>query len=305
MVSAYFVGLVGVEQAVSGGRRVRGRPGVVVVSVRPSVSGGGLGAGGASGAAPDTTHGEGRRRWRGLDLGRVQASISRPMRRGCAARSMGWWWRGGVGASRRRPHVGSSTTRWPGWRCSTSKIGGHRLLRVAWRTVGAIVDPGRGREDRTSQDPFDGLRRIGIDEISYKRGYRYLTGGRRPRQRPAGVGRQGPDQDDLARFFDAARARAVRADQPCLRRRGGVHRLRSSPSAARTRSVAADPFHVVAWANDALDEVRRSRLEQAGPRPGWSPTRSGWARSGSRPAHRPVKALKDRPGSRCGRTRRI
>jgi hypothetical protein len=29
-------------------------------------------------------------------------------------------------------------------------------------------------DGRAAHDPFDGLRRIGIDEISYKRGYRYL-----------------------------------------------------------------------------------------------------------------------------------
>ena len=46
-------------------------------------------------------------------------------------------------------------------------------MRVAWRTVGAIA--GRVVADaRAARDPFDGLRRIGIDEISYRRGHKYL-----------------------------------------------------------------------------------------------------------------------------------
>ncbi len=39
------------------------------------------------------------------------------------------------------------------------------LLRVSWETVGAIVDRVVAR-DRARVDPFDGLVRIGIDEIS-------------------------------------------------------------------------------------------------------------------------------------------
>lgn len=47
------------------------------------------------------------------------------------------------------------------------------LLRVAWRTVGAIIT--RVNADvEASVDRLAGLRRIGIDEISYKRGHRYL-----------------------------------------------------------------------------------------------------------------------------------
>jgi len=48
------------------------------------------------------------------------------------------------------------------------------MMRVAWRTVGSVVSRVVAG-GRAAHDPFDGLRRIGIDEISYKRGHRYLT----------------------------------------------------------------------------------------------------------------------------------
>ena len=47
-------------------------------------------------------------------------------------------------------------------------------LRVAWRTVTAIVERVvAGRLDGKTR--FDGVTRIGIDEIAHRKGHRYLT----------------------------------------------------------------------------------------------------------------------------------
>jgi transposase len=51
-----------------------------------------------------------------------------------------------------------------------------RMMRVAWRTVGAIVTRYRAAAQAAAGgDGLDSLTRIGIDEISYKRGHKYLT----------------------------------------------------------------------------------------------------------------------------------
>jgi len=56
--------------------------------------------------------------------------------------------------------------------CSKSAI--TELMRIAWRTVGAIIS--RVWADvEAVHDRFADLRRIGIDEIAYKCGQRYLT----------------------------------------------------------------------------------------------------------------------------------
>ena len=49
-----------------------------------------------------------------------------------------------------------------------------QLMRIAWRTVGAIITRVIAELDATI-DRLAGVSRIGIDEISYKRGHRYLT----------------------------------------------------------------------------------------------------------------------------------
>ena len=128
------------------------------------------------------------------------------------------------------------------------------LLRVAWRTVGAIVARVVADID-AGVDRLAGLGRIGIDEIAYKRGHRYLTvvvdhdSGRLVWAAP------GRDEPTLHQFFDLLGDRCadithVSADAADWIQRAVRERC---PNAV----IAADPFHVVKWAVEALDEVRR------------------------------------------------
>jgi transposase len=57
---------------------------------------------------------------------------------------------------------------------NTSKSVVAELMRIAWRTVGGICERVCG-EAAGEVDLLDGLRRIGIDEISHRKGQRYLT----------------------------------------------------------------------------------------------------------------------------------
>jgi transposase len=111
-------------------------------------------------------------------------------------------------------------------------------------------------------DRFAGLRRIGIDEISYKRGHRYLTivvdhdSGRLVWAAP------GRDEKTVQRFFDAlGRERAAKITHVSADAAPWIAKMVAArcPDAV----VCADPFHVVAWATDALDEVRRQAWNDA------------------------------------------
>jgi len=83
--------------------------------------------------------------------------------------------------------------------CSKSTV--RDLLRVAWRTVGSIVT--RVVADaEAATDRFANLRRIGIDEVSYKPGHKYLTV---VVDHETGVllwAHDGRNQETLERFFD-------------------------------------------------------------------------------------------------------
>jgi len=60
---------------------------------------------------------------------------------------------------------------WLATHCSKSAVAD--LMRVVWRSVGRIITR-VVHEQRKGQDLLGGLTRIGIDEISYRRGQRYL-----------------------------------------------------------------------------------------------------------------------------------
>lgn len=203
--------------------------------------------------APGYDAGRGRRRWRVLDLGTVQAFIEADAPR-VRCRDHGVvvahvpWARHGAGST----HAFEQQVAWLATQTSKSAV--TELMRVAWRTVGAIV--ARVWADiETTFDPFEGLAKIGIDEVSYRRGHLYLTcvidhdSGRLVW---AGLGQT---KATLQRFFDllgpdrSALITHVTADAAAYI---AAVVATNCPNAIQ----AADPFHVVKWANDALGELR-------------------------------------------------
>jgi transposase len=134
------------------------------------------------------------------------------------------------------------------------------LLRVAWRSVADIVT--RVVADRAGRiDRLAGLRRIGIDEISYRKGQRYLlcvvdhdTG----RLVWAGKNRT---QETLGRFFDDLGAdRAGQLTHVSADGAQWIHDVvaKRAPNAV----LCLDAFHVVAWASEALDQLRRAMVNR-------------------------------------------
>lgn len=210
--------------------------------------------------SPWYDRGEGRRRWRALDLGTVQVMLEADAPRvscrlhGPTVAAVPW-----------ARHAAGHTTvfdeqvAWLATQCSKSAV--TELMRIAWRTVGAIIT--RVWADvETLHDRFADLSRIGIDEISYKRGHRYLTvvvdhaTGRLVWAAP------GRDKATLAAFFDAlGRERCARITHVSADGADWISAVVADrcPNAVR----CADPFHVVRWATDALDEVRRQAWNQA------------------------------------------
>ena len=138
------------------------------------------------------------------------------------------------------------------------------LLRVAWRTVAAIV--ARVVADgRDTNDLLAGLTRIGIDEIAYRKGHRYLTVVIDHDTGRLVWAAEGRNKDTLARFFtelgdDRCRSLThVSADGA-----EWIHTVvrEHAPDAV----ICLDAFHVVMWAMKALDKVRTRTLAAAGAR---------------------------------------
>lgn len=134
------------------------------------------------------------------------------------------------------------------------------LLRITWRSVAAIV-VWVVAEAAGKRDCLAGLRRIGIDEISYRKGQRYLlcvvdhdTG----QLVWAGKNRTAAT---LREFFDLwGETRCAQLTHVSSDGAEWIHDVvaERAPQAA----LCLDAFHVVAWATAALDAVRLGTWNQ-------------------------------------------
>src|SRR6188472_2022504 len=144
------------------------------LSSRPGRAGtGGIAAVSVGAAAPGFDLGEGRRRWRALDLGSTVAFVEAEAprvtcrRHGVVVCAVPWARHGS-----RFTRSFEDRTAWLAVHCSKTAVA--QLMRIAWRTVSAIIERVADQVQR-EVDLLAGLTRIGIDEISHRRGQRYLT----------------------------------------------------------------------------------------------------------------------------------
>jgi transposase len=248
-----WAALLGVEKTVVERVEFDEDDGVLVASVRPA-RGQRRRCGICRRRSPGYDRGEGRRRWRTLDLGTTRAFVEADAPRVCC-RVHGVvvaavpWARHGAGHT-----LGfDQTVAWLATVCSKTAV--TELMRIAWRSVGGIV--ARVWADvEAGTDLLAGLRRIGIDEISYRKGHKYLlvvvdhdTG------RLVWVAK-GADKATLGRFFERL------GPQRCA----AISHVSSDSARWMSDVIAtycpravrcADPYHVVTWATEALDEQRR------------------------------------------------
>jgi len=155
--------LLGVEKTVVEGIEYDEDESVLLAHVRPTRRASSRGRCGRR--SPWYDRGEGRRRWRALDLGTIAVWLEADAPRvncgehGPTVRAVPWA-RHAAGHTR----VFDEQVAWLATQCSKSAV--TELMRIAWRTVGAIITRVWADVDARC-DRLAGLRRIGIDEISY------------------------------------------------------------------------------------------------------------------------------------------
>jgi transposase len=210
--------------------------------------------------SPGFDLGEGRRRWRALDLGTTLAFVEADAprvtcrRHGVVVCAVPWARHGS-----RFTRAFEDETAWLAVNCSKTAVA--ELMRIAWRTVGAICQR-VATEARREIDLLADLRRIGIDEISHRTGQRYLTvvvchdSGRLIW---AAAGR---DRKTVEAFLDAlGEERCKQLELVSADMAAWV----AGPISERcpNAELCLDPFHIVQLATDALDEIRREVWNEA------------------------------------------
>ena len=198
------------------------------------------------------------RRWRHLDFGAWMLLLEAQLWRvdcdlcGVVVERVPW-----ADAGSRFTWPFEELVAWLAQRCDKSSI--EVLMRIAWRTVGAIIRRVVGRHRR----PIDwaSVTAIGVDELSYRKGQHYLT-----LVCDLGSGRilwskEGRSAQTLEAFFSeigteaCARIRHVTIDMS----EAYANAIREHlPNA----TIVFDRFHVQRLASKAVDEVRRNEWQR-------------------------------------------
>ncbi|WP_343871524.1 ISL3 family transposase, partial [Dactylosporangium roseum] len=200
-----------------------------------------------------------RRKWRHVDFGRyrvvIEAEIRRVDCRGCGQVRSEWmpWARPGARHTRDFEDMAC----WLAKRMSKSAAAA--LLGTTWQTVDHLV--ARLVDTHLDSERLDAIYRIGVDEIAYRRGRKFLTVvADHDTGRVVFVG-EGRRQDVFGRFLESlgedgrARIEAVSMDMTAIYRGAATTHV---PHAA----ICLDPFHVIKWAGEALDLAYQTCREQ-------------------------------------------
>ena len=251
---------LGVKGATATGLRVEGER--VVIEVRPH-RGEGLRCPACARRRPAYDRGRGEPRlWRALDLAFAPCYLEYAPRRvecpehGVVTEAVPW--------ARRGSRFTRDFEDWVAWlaaHCDMSTVS--VLARVEWHTVGSVCR--RVRDDLEASrggSRFDGLRRIGIDETSYKKGHKYITVVVDHDRGCLVWAHEGTGREVLSVFLDELTREQRRAIEVVTADGAKWIRRLVKKRCPRARWVM-DPFHVVQWANDALDEVRREEWRDA------------------------------------------
>lgn len=199
-------------------------------------------------------------RWRHLDLGVWQVEIRATLRRlRCPTHGV-------VVEQVPFARAGAHLTRdfddllaWLATRMDKTSIA--RLCRVSWRTVGRACE----RVVAAELDPkrLDGLFRIGVDEISWRKHHKYLTLVVDHDEGCVVWGSEGKDAATLDRFFtDLGPQRSSQIEAVSLDLGPAYLKSVQADGHAPQAIVCADIFHLVKLVGDALDEVRRQLWQE-------------------------------------------
>lgn len=202
------------------------------------------------------------RRWRHLDLGGMTVHLLYAIRRvhcepcGTVKTEKVAWADAGSNFTR----AFEERTAYLAQQSSSTAVS--KLLRVTWRTVGRIIRRVVVRELKDRKDPLDGLKHIGVDELSYRRHHEYVTVVVDHERGVVVWASRGKNAATLSAFFEelgeerCAAIESVTIDMS----KAFIKAVEEKVPSAR---LVFDRFHVQRLVQDALDATRRDEVRAA------------------------------------------
>mgnify|MGYP002624639065 CR=1 FL=1 len=205
--------------------------------------------------------GKGIRHWRALDLGSMQVLIE-----GEAPR---------VNCKKHGVHTAKvpwarhqstftldfeNTVTWLSLHCSRKTVA--EFMRISWNTVGPIISRCKKDADSHPEHRFNNLKRIGIDETSFKKGHKYLTVIVDHDKNSVIWVHEKHGKEVLKQFLEELTPEQ-RAGIECYSADGARWISETMTEYCPNAQRCLDSYHLVEWVNAALDEVRTEAWHKA------------------------------------------
>ena len=205
--------------------------------------------------------GNGRRRWRALDIGsstKVYLESDAPRvwckEHGTLVQKVPWARHGS-----KHTRNFEDTAVWMSVHLSRKAVS--EYLRVSWDTVGPMVSRIE-KETRSKENRFDNLVKIGIDETSYKKGHKYITVVINHETNSVIWAAKGFGKEVLENFFKELTP-AQRKSIQLVSGDGAKWIKDTVANYCPKATFCIDPFHVVSWCEEVLDTVRKQQWNKA------------------------------------------
>lgn len=199
------------------------------------------------------------RRWRHLDFGGAQVFLRYALRRvrcarcGIVAEYVPW-------CEMATTHFTTRFEETVGFlvqRCDKTSV--QDMFNIAWRTVGRIVE--RVVRRHQARDPLDGLTAIGIDELSYRRGHKYVTTVTNQLTGEIVWAHEGKNAETLMSFFAELGEERCSAIEVVTMDMSEAY-IKAVREMVPQAQIVFDRFHVQKLVSAALDETRREEWQR-------------------------------------------
>lgn len=130
-------------------------------------------------------------------------------------------------------------------------------MRIDWTTAQACIDRARNMIEPDPRVRYEGLVHIGIDETSYAKGHKYLTTVASHDTDTVVWAADGHDAATLSGFFEEL-TEEQRAGIKCVTADAAKWIKSCVEKYCPNAKLCLDAFHVIEWALNAVDEVRRN-----------------------------------------------
>lgn len=201
------------------------------------------------------------RRWRGLDMGTHKVFIVADVKRikcaehGVVTEAVPWAFHGSKFTKKFEQQVAFQAIH-------QSKKLVCQLMRINWRTVGTIIARVQKVKEIDPDKKFENLEVIGVDETSYRKGHTYITTVVNQQTGEVVWAHDGFGKNTFEKFYErisedcASQIRMVSGD--------GARWIKNTVNENSPQAeFCIDPYHVVTWAIDALDRMRRRIWREA------------------------------------------